>query len=149
MTTIIADKQEVPIPDGFACIVRPQGMAIKIPSHTEINARTTVDYMMALDQRKWTHISTGPLFREFFNDVFGDIPGVKIPESVEDFPDVDLGVLHVSGLIITAFEAMCERGEKIFIRDPETHLHPAASRCLMTMIHKLRRLGGDQDAEGT
>lgn len=139
MKRIKVNGQEIDIPDEALCLIPEQGMRVTVPDYTEINGRNTVDCILNMAQDKWEHISTGPLFRHFFDLMFKD-KGI-VPPLFSEIQDTDHGVLHISGLIILFFEAVCERKESVFIRDPETHLHPGITVKLMTLIEDLKKLG--------
>lgn len=148
MKTVIANGQPVEISDEAWVMVPQQGIKIRVPGYTTISAIETIAYMHAISQAKWDHIRTGPIFTTLFNDVFEDCE-VKAPERIEDFKDTDDGILHVSGLIIMSFEAIVERQENVFWEKPESHLHPKATRCMMTMLLKFKALGQGRGLDST
>jgi hypothetical protein len=145
MPTILANGQEIQLDDPRAfCLIPGPGIRVDVPAFTEINSRLTIAYIEGLDDRKWQHISKGPLFTELFNDVFQN--EVQLPDTVAELVKMDFGVQHLAGLIIMSFEAICERGENVYWRTPEDHLHPRQTYHLMTMLEKFRRLGGAKKA---
>lgn len=56
--------------------------------------------------------------------------------------DYDEGVIHACGLIILLCEAMFEGKKKVFLKNPETNLHPAVVARLMTVIIDIQKLSG-------
>ncbi|HEV7405204.1 MAG TPA: hypothetical protein VGO11_19830 [Chthoniobacteraceae bacterium] len=139
MKTVVANGQSIDLPAQAVCLIPRQGIHLEVPGYTEINAELTLDYMLRkVTFQKWYYISRGPLFQDLFACIFGD-EGIA-PPRWSNLQQTDRGVLHVCGLIILYFEAVCERGEDVFLRDPETHLHPASLVHLMGLITKLQRL---------
>lgn len=118
-------------------LIHQQGGRVDVPGAVEINSRNTIDYMEKIDQEKWTHISTGPLFQELFATVFPEDNKQEIPATIEELSQSDYGLIHVCGMIILICEALFDGKTKIFLRNPENHLHPKTERTLMNMIYKL------------
>jgi hypothetical protein len=138
--TVLANKQEIVInaAPGITVLVPQTGVGVEVPNYTEINGFSTLEYINdegRLPLRKWKHISTGGLFQELWHTVFDD--RVPIPDSLLDLREASHDIKHIAGMIIMIFEAIAERGEKVFLREPETHLHPAEQRCLVEMLNKL------------
>lgn len=146
--TVLADKQPLTIKStGFACLVPRSGIRVDVPGFLEVNAHTTISCVQGLkDERYWQHVSTGPLFQDLFKDVFEE--RTKIPITLQDLKESGFDVQHVAGMIMLSCEAIFastkENPSRLFYREPETHLHPAEARCLMTMINKLRRMMGQK-----
>lgn len=113
------------------------------PGWTEINGQTTLACCGALSEKKAEWILTGPLYKHLFDKLFeGEVPP---PQSLEELWNSADDVKHATGLIIEIFEAISERGEKVFLKNPETHLHPKQARCLMSMLNDLLRICGATD----
>lgn len=165
--TIFVNGQPLEItpgPSKLTVLVHQPGIKVTVPrtmvsptpaltSFTKIDGNTTLATMRSLNQQQWTHISTGPVFKELFRDAFPEDATtyrnlIPIPEKVEDFGNTADDVLHVSGLIIQIFEATVLRGENVFIDKIETHLHPGTQQHIMTMIHKLNALSGGGEGKG-
>lgn len=144
-TRLIVNKEEMVIEahPEMTVLVAQQGIRIDCPDHMEINSRDTLKTMSEMNQRQWEHISTGPLFTHFFRLLFpsedGDVP---IPATIEDLNSGDYGVIHASGLIVMMCEAIFAGTKKIFLRTPEDHLHPKATRSLVTMIDAINAMSG-------
>jgi len=103
----------------------------------------TIAYVMdeeKLPLDKWIHISQGGVFGEVWEKLFqGRVP---IPISLLQLRNASNDVRHAAGLIILFFEKTVEERVPIFLREPETHLHPAEARCIMGMIKKLQYFCG-------
>lgn len=127
---------------GIHALVPSPGVRVGAPEgYFVISGRTTIDYVMdeeKLPLRKWQHISTGPLFKELFQDIFEG--SVEIPASLIDLHEAAPDIQHISGMIILMFECMAERGIPVYLDFPETHLHPAQARCLVGMLEKMNRV---------
>lgn len=122
-------------------IVHQQGIRVNVPDFVEINSRNTIDCMEKMNQKAWTHISTGELFKTLFFTIFPAEDGdVQIPETIEQLNNSDYGIIHASGIIVLGCEAIFEGKYKLFLRTPEDHLHPKAERRLINMINKMRDL---------
>lgn len=129
---------------NFLVVIHEQSIKVEYPDALTIDPKATAKCMEEMSQKAWEHISTGPLFPHFFGLLFRDMP-VALPKEIKTLlEDYDDGVIHSCGLIIMLCEAMFEARPKVFIKVPETNLHPAASSMLMTTINAIRRLGGDE-----
>lgn len=123
----------------LTALVHQQGIRVDVPDFLEVNGRNTIDCMEKMSQQAWTHISTGELFQHLFRLVF-DEEEVPIPETIEALNKGDYGVIHIAGMIVLCCEAMFEGKYKIFLRTPESHLHPKSERRIMQMIRKIGEL---------
>ena len=142
-TRLIVNGQEMTIDAAprFTCIVHQQGIRVNVPEFVEINSRNTIDCMEKMSQRAWVHISTGQLFQILFREIFPEEDGnVVIPATIEELNAGDFGVVHASGMIVLACEAMFDGKTKIFFRNPEDNLHPKAERRIVSMFMKMREL---------
>ena len=150
MIKVVVNKEEFNVAPGVVALVPGPGMRVDVPAFTEINGRDTLEFCRGLGQRKWEWISTGPIFQELFSEVFRpeDLDGhpFPLPKTVEELNAGSFDVCHIAGLIILSVEAIVERKESVFLREPETHLHPKQVRCLMGLVYKLRALGGQKEA---
>lgn len=131
------------LPDKpFLVAVHQSGIKIEVPEALLIDAKATTKCMEGMSQKAWVHISTGPLFQHFFDELFKD-HAVTLPENIATLiADYDEGVIHACGLIVMLCEAMFERKRKVFLKNPETHLHPAVVARLMTVILDIQKLSG-------
>jgi len=136
VTTEIDLKDESPI----KCIVHSQGIKVDVPDFVEINPRTTLSCMEKMKQNEWDWISGGGVFPILFEEALQDHK-VKIPKTIEELNNSDFGVIHLSGMIILACEAFFS-SKSIFVRNPETYLHPAVERRLMIMFKKMMDICG-------
>lgn len=132
--------QEHDIPQGVKCLVHENGIKVEAPDAFTITPTSTVECMREMSQEAWEHISTGPLFQHFFNELFRDRP-VKLPATIKALnEDYDDGVIHACGLIILLVESRFESKTKVFLKLPETHLHPAVVCHLMTVILGIEKI---------
>lgn len=139
-TTILVDKKPVEIetqPLTVLCHNTP--MKIEAPTHFEINCMNTISCIDFLKQEEWRHISTGGVFKPLFDIVFQDSP-VKLPEDVEALKEMDEAVKHVAGMVILLFEHAYIKSEQIFLRLPETYLHPAQTRHLVDLVNQVQKM---------
>lgn len=142
-TTILANGEEMILDAAprLTVLVHQPGIRVDVPQFVEINGRNTLDCMEKMSQQAWVHISTGELFQHLFREAFppedGDVP---IPATIEQLNKGDFGVIHISGMIVLACEAIFEGKYKIFLRTPEDHLHPKTERRVIGMMMKLRDL---------
>lgn len=120
-------------------LVPDPGMRVEVPSHTEINGRNTLEFMSKMPDKKWQWISTGPLFKGLFNELF-ESSEIKLPSTIAELMKMGNDVIHASGLIIMCFEAAVERHENVFLNMPEEHLHPKQQRNLVTVLEKIQGL---------
>jgi hypothetical protein len=147
VTTAEGKKTEFEIetsPGGFCCLVHDQGVRVDVPEFVEINPRNTIACMEKMKQKEWEWITQGELFRELFNMSFngshrGGMP--SIPETIEELNGGDFGVIHICGLIVLGCEAFFE-GRSIFVRNPETYLHPATEQMIVGMFKRMLELCG-------
>jgi hypothetical protein len=130
----------------FTILVHQQGIRVDVPEFVEINPRNTISCMEQMNQKEWDWISTGPLFKTLFYLAFDQeqtkhFGECKIPATIEELCNGDMGVMHVCGMIVLGCEAMMA-GKSIFMRNPETYLHPATERMIVGMFHKMLELFG-------
>ena len=71
----------------------------------------------------------------------GRQPVLIIPTTVAALNKMDMGMIHVAGMIILGCEAMFA-GKNVFMRNPETYLHPATERYILGMFQKMLQLCG-------
>jgi predicted ATPase len=163
MPTIIVktgdkEPQELQLPDQrLNVVVQQQGIRVDIPNFLQINGSNTLMTVNGLKQNHWDHISTGELFQTLFYTVFPkdckNFDAVVLPKNVENLKTGDLGVAHVAGMIIMmceeAFNVMDGKKKelKIFFRNPESHLHPAAERTIIGMFTKFQQIFSPEKKE--
>lgn len=95
-----------------------------------------------------THLH-GELFLHFFNTLFKQRP-VTLPETIKALnEDYDEGVVHACGLITLLVESRFNGVPKVFLKLPETHLHPAICQMLMTVIMDIQKIPGPDNSEGS
>lgn len=129
----------------FTVLLHNTPMKVEVPEALLVDVKATTKCMEEMSQRAWEHISTGPLFLHFFNKLFADSP-VKLPATIKELlEDYDAGVIHACGLIVLLVEAVLEGKTKVFVKNPETHLHPKEQRHLATVIQEIMGLGGGGD----
>lgn len=146
-TTVQGVKTEHEIelaPGGFTCVIHQQGMRLDVPSFVEIGPKQTIACMEAMSQKQWEWISTGELFKILFEIVFDPeqekhFANCKIPSSIEELNQSDMGVIHVCGIIVLCCEAFFAK-KNVFLRNPETYLHPATERMIVGMLRKMMEL---------
>lgn len=125
-------------------LCHPTGIKIDIPDRFEINAFNTIESMKKMNQVSWDLLRDGEFFKTLFNDVFPKdmkrFPGgikIKLPKKIEDLNKCDLGVIHVCGMINPIMKAIYEKKE-IFLKNPESHLHPREQAGLADMCIRLQ-----------
>lgn len=133
-------------PGGLTCIVHQQGIRVDVPAFVEVGPRETIACMSNMNQKQWEWISRGPLFKMLFNEVLKpenekNFDACYIPDTIEELNQGDMGIAHISGLIILSCEAFFAK-KSVFLRNPETYMHPAAERMIMTMLKKMMQLCG-------
>ena len=148
-TTTIVDgepvKQEHELDStksGFTVIVHQQGIKVDVPEFVEIDARDTIRCMDEMSQPAWEHISTGPLFRMLWSEAFDPEDRTEPPHKIEVLNMGDMGLRHVAGLIVLGLETYMA-GQNIFVRNPETYLHPKTQRYIMSMFRKMQGQFGE------
>lgn len=139
-TTILVNKKAEEIEtQPFTVICHNNDLKIDVPDFFEINAHNTIGCIDTMSQAGWDNVRTGGVFKPLFDMVFQDTPLV-LPEKIEDLREMNDGVKHVSGMIVLMFEHAYIKGEKIFLRLPETHLHPKQVRHLPDMMKQIQNL---------
>lgn len=135
-------KSEHDLPSQpITAVVHQSGIKVEAPDAYTIDSTMTVSCMREMSQKAWEHISTGTLFRHFFDILFQknvELP-VKISSLIEDYDD---GVIHGCGLIVLLVEAMFAGKQQVYLKYPETFLHPAQQQWLMTVIMGIQHLSG-------
>jgi len=135
---------------GFNVIVHGQGIRFDIPTYVEINCRTSIPRMEAFTQEEWEWVSQGDLFQGAWKEAFdrgwsggkgGQLIPTTPPLTIEELLADDPGVIHVAGMIVQGFEAMFE-GKNVFFRNPETLLHPATERYIVSMFKFMLNAAG-------
>lgn len=144
---ILANKEPIVLEDQpFLVLVHPEEINIEVPTFVEISAEDTLACVKALKENQWQHMSTGELFRLTWYKIFRDNAALEthVPANVESLHASSTGVRHIAGLIILACEAMFE-GKSVFLRNPETFLHPSTEQRLVGGLLFMRALvlGGD------
>lgn len=131
------------IPSGVMVLVHPAEIKVEADEDAyTITSEDTIKCMKEMTEAAWEFISTGPLF-PFFFDILFPHKQVTLPSSVKVLvEDYSEGVVHGCGLIVLLCEAVFEGKPKIFLKNPENHLHPSQSRLLMSMILKIRKMSG-------
>ena len=141
---LIANGQRMTINAAprLTVMVPQSGIRVDVPAYTEINSRNTIEFMEKMSDRKWVWISSGPLFRALFNEIFENAR-IDLPRTVAELMKLDYAVIHVAGMIVMCFEAMVERHENVYLRDPENYLHPAQARTIVPVLMKIQALAGE------
>ena len=141
-TEVLVDGKPMTVTAGRLCVfVMQQGIRFDVPDAVEIGLQQTLKTMKEMSQRAWVHIARGGdacLFPHLFKMATdGKIP---IPKTIDQLNAGDMGVTHLCGMIVMMCEALFEGKQKIFLRNPETLLHPSVERNMMLMIQELMRL---------
>lgn len=150
MKQAIVNKEVMSFPEEvLVCVGRPGINIQPAPGYIEINGMTTLACCDSLPKDKARHILTGSLFEHLFRIMFPtDENDVPLPRSKQELDDCSDDVRHVTGLIIQLFESLIERGEKVFLKNPETHMHPAQQRRFISMLNAINALAVGEDSEG-
>lgn len=132
-------------------VLHENSIKVEAPEALKIDPEATIKCMREMSQRAWVHISTGPLFQDLFQTLYPPDDeqhgNVTLPAEIKTLlDDYDDGILHACGLIIMLVESRLEGRDKVFIKNPETHLHPAQQRLLVSLIKKIQRIPGPGDA---
>src|SRR6187551_1561507 len=143
MTDIIATSRgietKLEVPDQpLTCLVMPQEINVEVPGVREINSETTIQCMKEMSQEAWEHISTGELFQHLFFTLFGK--DAYLPKTIAELNKESRGVVHGSGLIIELVEVRFAKLKKVFVREPETFMHPQQCSNLMMVIKLIQDL---------
>lgn len=142
ITKFNGEKTSHDIPSSVLAVVHRAGIKVEAPNAYTISSKETVKCMEEMSEAAWVHISTGPLFRHFFDMLFKD-EGIVLPSSVRVLvEDYDTGVVHGCGLIVLLCEAMFERRPQVFLKTPEDHLNPHQQAHLMSVILGIRKISG-------
>jgi hypothetical protein len=150
MTRIIAKVEgkatEHDLPEQpLTVVVHDPSIKIEVPEVPLVDIKATTQCMEQMSQRAWEHISTGPLFQHLFNALFQDRE-VRLPPTISTLlADYDEGVIHACGLIILLVEARLAGKRKMFVKNPETHLHPATQRRIVDVLRMIQSIPGDGD----
>lgn len=134
---------------GFNVLVHDQGMGVDIPEFIEVNPHDTIECMRKMTEGEWRWISKGELFKTLWQEAYDHErsktttrqPVITIPETVAALNKMDMGMIHIAGMIILCCEAMFA-GKNVFCRNPETYLHPATERYIAGMLQKMLELAG-------
>lgn len=131
---VVIDTQDgntptVIIPKGDMNVVVKEGQ-----NYVQIGPEETVACANDLEQDQWELIRANKKFLSLWNSCWeSTAPPVVLRKA-------SLGLRHVAGLILMCIRAKA-LGQNIHIMFPETYLHPAEQRMLMTMIDKLSKGG--------
>lgn len=129
------------IPGKCVVILHEQGIRVDAPSFIEINPHQTINCVQSLNQQQWQWISQRGVFPVLYHIAFEGRACMDIPKNIDNLRAADMGVQHVCGLTILACEALFA-GKNIFLRNPETYLHPAVLINLMGYIEAVIRMCG-------
>ncbi len=126
---LIADGQpmEVHMP-SLSVIVHPGEMEIEVPGHVLIDPETTVTTSNELEQDQWELIRVNENFLKVWKAIWKDVPPPEVLRKG------NLAIRHTTGLILLMFKARGD-GKPVFIKLPETYLHPKQQASLMTAIY--------------
>lgn len=124
---------------GVSALVHEPGIKVTVPNAYTITPEDTIRCMREMSQPAWAHISGGELFRMLFDKLFSK--SVSIPETItvllEDYDD---GVIHAAGLIVLLVEARFAGRQQVFLKLPETYLHPKVTYMLMSVILDIQKI---------
>jgi hypothetical protein len=103
------------------------GRKVDVPEAVEINPETTVAMMRkTVEHGGWPLLSRSPAFVAYWACVWGEAPP-------EDGASLNLAQLHVAGMIVMLRGAI-RANKPIFLRQPETYLHPKQQANLADLL---------------
>ena len=136
----VVTEHEIP-KQSVTAIVHQSDIKVEVPGVYTIDAQMTLKCMADMSQDAWVHISTGPLFQHLFHECLFKGNPVKLPATIKALnEDYSEGVIHGCGLIVLLVEAMFAKRKEVYLKYPETHLHPGVVCYLMTMIQEVQKL---------
>lgn len=140
--TVLADGQPVEIEaKPFTVLFHPGEIQLEIPTHHEINGETTLARCDMLTTDEWEFLSTNERFLGLVAIVWKGTD-VKVPATVDELlTKRNRAYRHVVGMIIELAECIAD-GRKIFLREPETHLHPKQQMQLVDMLRAMQSADG-------
>lgn len=132
-------------------LVHEQGIKVDVPdAEVVVTFDSTRKVMADMSQRAWVHISTGPLFKTLYTAFFNEGAEYPLPVTIKELnEDCDEGVVHICGMIVLLVEARFAGKKSVFVKNPETHLHPAQTANLVTVFNMIQKipLGGSNGVE--
>lgn len=142
LTKLNGVKEAHTIPSGVMAVVHPPEIKVEAPTAYTITSEDTLKCMRGMSEAEWVHISTGPLFPHFFKILFPH-DSVQLPATVKELvEDYSEGVVHGCGLIVLLCEAMFDGRPRVFLKNPENHMHPKQQALLMSVILAIRKMSG-------
>jgi len=146
---VVTDLEIDTTGNNITCVLHQQGLKVDVPEFVEINPQDTIACMVVMTQGEWEWISTGEIFCHLWNLAFDPSDRRDPPKSIETMNMLDMGLRHMAGIIVLSVETMLA-GKSIFLRNPETYLHPKTERHIMTMLNEMLKLcGGSGTVEAT
>ncbi len=141
MSVILANGQAHEVGDQpFLVIVHNNDIKVTVPDSLLVSCFETIKMADSLNDKQWTHISTGPLFQRYFKLAFQE--DTKIPETSQDLKNANEGIKHITGMIIMLVEnsPLFTKNtiSRIFLKNPETFLHPKQERLIVDLVRAIR-----------
>lgn len=126
---ILVDGEEVDVAlnTSITAIVHPGHLDITTTDRFEISPEVTVAFARGIDPGEWDKTRQAPEFLRIWGTLWKDVPPpVNIAKC-------SMALAHTVGLITLMIICKVE-GKKIFLKMPETYLHPQQCYHLMTTI---------------
>jgi len=108
---------------------------IQVPSAVEIGSPGTLECAAALTQEELNALIEWGI-EKYFDMVLGS-QDIKMPKTVAELRTAGDGTNHIVGMIALIARAFMEGNFKIYLKFPETHLHPKAQLGLVEMLRSL------------
>jgi len=119
--TLLVNDEEIEVEVKPLTIICHQGdMDVKIPNRVEIGSPATLMKAEMLTQEELDVVTR--VGEKFFDMVFSSVK-VSMPYTIDELRNSMTGVKHVVGMLAMIFNALLT-GKQMFIKEPETHLHP-------------------------
>lgn len=143
MTIVVADGQEVELNNspGITALVHPGDMSLEVPGHQLIGPEETVKCANELEQDQWELIRVNEKFLGVWKEMWENVePPLVLAKA-------NLALRHIAGMILLMAKAQAE-GVNVHLNFPETYLHPAQCRMIMSMLYKLQgKSNGRNDSD--
>ena len=127
-TTLVVDGQpHVVDAKPLTLVFHDGGRKVDVPDAVEINPETTVALMRkTVEHGGWPLLARSPAFVAYWACVWGEAPP-------EDAATLNLAQLHTAGMIVMLRGAI-KANQRVFLRQPETYLHPRQQANLADLL---------------
>lgn len=153
MGEIIIDKKNIHDVGEAPLVVlcHPGNTHVDPVGQFEITPEMTVKFANEVPHTTWDMLRTNGLFLLGWSDIFSDSRRsssqqeiIKIPSTAEELRSSPLDVKHVVGLLYFTLDCLLG-GKNIFLRLPETYLHPCHQAGLADWLVRVTKLlsGGE------